>query len=44
MSTSSPQGPERPPTPFGFKLLVAMAVLYLGYRLAQGVLWLIERF
>ncbi len=44
MSTSSPQETDRPPTPIGFKLLVAMAVLYLGYRLAQGIIWLIERF
>lgn len=25
------------PTPFSFKLMVVMAVLYLGWRLVQGV-------
>ena len=30
-------------TPFTFKLMVVLAALYLGWRLVQGVLWLIER-
>ena len=31
------------PTPFSFKLMVVLAVLYLGWRLVQGVIWLIDR-
>lgn len=27
-------------TPFSFKLMVVLVVLYLGWRLVQGVLWL----
>lgn len=30
-------------TPFSFKLMVVLIVLYLGWRLAQGVLWVIDR-
>jgi hypothetical protein len=29
------------PTPFLFKVMVVLAVLYLGWRLIQGVAWLI---
>jgi len=29
--------------PWHFKLLVAAAVAYLGWRAAQGVAWLVER-
>lgn len=25
------------PTPFSFKLMVAMAILYLGWRLVEGI-------
>lgn len=28
--------------PFSFKLMIALTVLYLGYRLVQGVIWLID--
>lgn len=31
-------------TPFSFKLMVTLAVLYLGWRLVQGVVWLWDRF
>jgi hypothetical protein len=31
------------PTPFTFKLMIVLTVLYLGYRLAQGVVWVVER-
>jgi hypothetical protein len=27
-------------TPFSFKLMVVLVVLYLGWRLVQGVVWL----
>lgn len=26
-------------TPFSFKLMIVLVVLYLGWRLVQGVLW-----
>ncbi|HJQ77052.1 MAG TPA: hypothetical protein VJ948_07300 [Acidimicrobiia bacterium] len=26
-------------TPFSFKLMVVLVVLYLGWRLVQGVVW-----
>lgn len=34
---------DRPPVPFSFKLMVALAVLYVGWRIVQGILWLIDR-
>jgi hypothetical protein len=27
--------------PFSFKLMIALTVLYLGYRLVQGIVWLV---
>lgn len=30
-------------TPFSFKLMVLLAVLYLGWRLVQGIIWVIDR-
>ena len=27
-------------TPFSFKLMVVLVVLYLGWRLVQGIVWL----
>jgi hypothetical protein len=27
-------------TPFSFKLMVVLVVLYLGWRLVEGVVWL----
>jgi hypothetical protein len=33
---------EKVGAPFTFKLMIALTVLYLGYRLIQGVLWLID--
>jgi hypothetical protein len=34
---------EAPPAPWSFKVMVALAVLYLGWRLVQGIVWLVER-
>lgn len=34
--------PEEVPTPFLFKLMVVLAVVYLGWRLVQGILWVIR--
>lgn len=32
-----------PPAPLSFKVMVALAVLYLGWRLVEGVMWLVGR-
>ena len=43
------QAPEEEPldedikAPFTFKLMIALTVLYLGWRLVQGVMWLFDR-
>lgn len=29
--------------PFTFKLMIVLTVLYLGWRLVQGVMWVIDR-
>lgn len=34
---------EVPPAPWSFKIMVALAVLYLTWRLVQGVIWVVER-
>lgn len=31
-----------PPAPWHFKLLVVAVVLYLGWRLVQGIVWVAE--
>jgi hypothetical protein len=35
---------EPPTTPWHFKLLVLAVVLYLGWRLVQGIAWVVQRF
>lgn len=42
---SRPEQPDQEEikTPFTFKLMIVLAVLYLGWRLVQGVIWLVER-
>jgi len=41
------QGQEEEQTevraPFSFKLMIALTVIYLGWRLIQGIVWLVER-
>jgi hypothetical protein len=32
-----------PPAPWSFRIMVALAVLYLVWRLIQGIVWVIER-
>ncbi len=32
-----------PPVPWSFKIMVGLAVLYLGWRLVEGVMWVVER-
>jgi hypothetical protein len=47
---SEGRGPDDPvppegdtvPTPISFKVMVVLAVLYLLYRLVQGVVWLFQ--
>jgi len=29
--------------PFSFKLMIALTVIYLGWRLIQGVVWLVDQ-
>lgn len=35
--------PEDLPTPWGFRITLIAVLLYLLYRLGQGVVWVIER-
>ena len=37
------QTDEEIKTPFSFKLMVVLVVLYLGWRLVEGVAWLLGR-
>lgn len=37
-----PGPPEDLPTPFLFKLMIVLTVLYLGWRLVQGVVWVVS--
>lgn len=30
-------------TPFSFKLMIVLTVLYLGWRLVEAVIWVIRR-
>lgn len=43
MSDSNHPRQEDIKTPFSFKLMVVLAVVYLGWRLVQGIAWIIER-
>lgn len=43
MSDSTHPQQEDVKTPFSFKLMVLLAVVYLGWRLIQGIVWLFER-
>ena len=40
-------GPDRAPedvkAPLSFKLMLALTAIYLGWRLVQGVIWMINR-
>jgi hypothetical protein len=38
-----PEGETEVPTPFSFKLMIALTVIYLGWRLVQGIIWLIDQ-
>jgi hypothetical protein len=41
--TDGPEEVADVPTPFSFKLMIALTVIYLGWRLVQGIVWLVER-
>ena len=41
--TETPPPEEDFKTPLSFKVMVGLAVLYLGWRLVQGVIWLVQR-
>jgi hypothetical protein len=32
-----------PPAPWSFRIMVALAVLYLGWRLVEGVIWVVGK-
>jgi hypothetical protein len=34
---------EEVKAPFSFKLMIALTVVYLGWRLIQGIVWLVDR-
>ena len=36
--------PDAPPAPWHFKLLVVAVVVYLGWRLVEGIGWVLGRF
>ena len=38
----SEEAPDPIPTPWSFKIMVGLVVLYLGWRLVQGVAWVFE--
>ncbi len=42
MSDSSQRSPEEAKTPFSFKLMIVLVVLYLGWRIIQGIMWLVD--
>lgn len=37
------QPEEEIKAPFTFKLMIALTVLYLGWRLVQGIMWVIDQ-
>jgi hypothetical protein len=38
------EGPEEEiKAPFGFKLMIVLTCIYLGYRLIQGIVWVVEQ-
>ena len=37
------EAPEEVRAPFRFKLMIALTIAYLGWRLVQGIIWVIEK-
>jgi hypothetical protein len=44
-SSESPgeEAQEQVKAPWSFKLMIALIVVYLGWRLIQGILWVIDQ-
>jgi hypothetical protein len=42
MSDSEHSGHDEVKTPFSFKLMIVLVVLYLGWRFIQGIVWLVD--
>jgi hypothetical protein len=40
---AEPEQEEELKAPFSFKLMIVLTVIYLGWRLIQGIMWLVER-
>ena len=38
-----PDTAEDEPWPIGFMVILLLAALYLGWRLVQGIAWVVER-
>lgn len=43
MTLPGPRPDDEVKTPISFKLMVGLAVVYLGWRLVQGIAWLFQR-
>jgi len=43
LPTGQDQQQEDLKAPFSFKLMIVLTVIYLGWRLIQGIVWLVER-
>lgn len=41
--THSPPPQDEERAPFSFRLMIALVVIYLGWRLIQGILWVFDR-
>ena len=41
--TTPDEPPEEVRAPFSFKLMIALTVAYLGWRLVQGIVWVVEQ-
>jgi hypothetical protein len=43
LPTEQDQQHEELKAPFSFKLMIVLTVIYLGWRLVQGIAWLVEQ-
>ncbi len=41
--TDSPPPQDGERAPFSFRLMIVLVVIYLGWRLVQGILWVFDR-
>ena len=41
--TNSPPPQDEERAPFTFRLMIVLVVIYLGWRLVQGILWVFDR-